>query len=201
MTQAHQQSTGDDTKKQGKPTQAQEAKENDASNLEQKIAEAIAEDENYKTLEGKITELTAQLQTMKEFAARAQADLQNAKVRQEREAVEIRTFAAEGVLRKLIPTVDNFDRALSHLPVDIAGHEWVKGVVSLEGALKKELASLGLQKFSPLGEVVDTVKHEVLMNVPGEAGKIAQVFEDGYTLNGRVLRPAKVGVGDGSPIK
>ncbi len=201
MTQAHQQSTGDDTKKQGKPSQPQETKDALTSDLEKKIAEAMAEDEKYKVLEGKIAELTAQLQTMKEFAARAQADLQNAKVRQEREAVEIRTFAAEGVLRKILPSIDNLDRAMKHLPKELVGNEWAKGVIATEQELTKHLASLGLQKFSPLGETVDTVKHEVLMNVPGEVGKIAQVFEDGYALNGRILRPAKVGVGDGNGVK
>ena len=48
-----------------------------------------------------------------------------------------------------------------------------------------------------MGEDVDTQKHEVLQTGPGEEGKVVEVFEEGYSFNGKVLRPAKVKVGDG----
>ena len=135
---------------------------------------------------------------MTELAGRAQADLQNAKDRLQKEGEEIRKFALENTLLMLLPTIDNFQRAFEHLPEDLDGNEWVKGVVAIEKDLVGKLSALGLEKIECLGESVDPEKHEVLQTGPGEEGKVIEVFEDGYLFNGKVLRPAKVKVGDGS---
>ena len=60
------------------------------------------------------------------------------------------------------------------------------------------MTELGLKKMDASGAVLDPVKHEVLQAGPGEKGKVLEVFEEGYELNGKVLRPAKVRVGDGT---
>ena len=135
---------------------------------------------------------------LKEMAARAQADLQNAKERLERDAAAMRSFAVAGLLTQLLPTLDNLQRAFDHLPEELVEHDWVKGVKAVEEHLMAELASAGLSKVTALGEVVDAEKHEVLQTGPGEQNRITEVFEEGYELNGKVLRPAKVKVGDGS---
>ncbi len=157
-------------------------------------------------LEKKVRELSDQLKRLTEVASRAQAELQNAKIRMEKESVEIRKFASEMVFIKLLPTIDNLQRALKHLPVEIEKSEgvppklleWVKGIVALEQECLKQVGEMGLRRFNCLGQPVDTERHEVLMAVPGEAGKVIEVIEDGYELHGKVLRPAKVKVGDGS---
>ena len=149
---------------------------------------------------GKSTEeLEQELVRLKEIAARAQADLQNAKDRMERDARDIRAFAAAGIVSSLLPMLDNFQRAFLHLPEALNGHEWVKGVQAMEQELLKKLADAGLQKMDCMGKPVDPHMHEVLQAGPGQKDTISQVFEDGYTFNGRVIRPAKVKVGDGSP--
>ena len=135
---------------------------------------------------------------LKELAARAQADLQNAKERMEREAVEMRKFALESTIQRLLPTIDNFQRAFAHLPDDIAEHDWVKGVSAVEKDLMKMLEDAGLKKIDAIGQPVDPQRHEVLQAGPGEKDVIIEVFEDGYELSGKVLRPAKVKVGDGA---
>lgn len=140
----------------------------------------------------------AELATMKDLAARAQADLQNAKDRMERNIGDMRRYAVEGTLAKLIPILDHFYRASTHLPDDLKNNEWVKGVLAIEQELSKVLAEMGLQKMENLiGQQVDPMKHEILQSAPGEEGKILEVFEDGYELLGKVLRPAKVKVGNG----
>jgi|GEM_PF-504813 len=157
-------------------------------------------------LEKKVQELSDQLKRLTEVASRAQAELQNAKIRMEKEAADIRTFASETVLMKLLPTIDNLQRALKHLPVAIKKSqgappellEWVKGIVALEQEFFKQVGEMGLKRFESIGQPVDPHRHEVLMAVPGEAGKVIEVIEDGYELHGKVLRPAKVKVGDGS---
>lgn len=132
---------------------------------------------------------------MKDIAARAQADLQNAKQRMEREAGDLRAYAAEAVIRRILPTLDNFQRAFAAVPEDISGHEWVKGLTAIEQDLLKQVSDLGLEKMASLGATVDPAMHEVITVGPGEEGKVVEVFEEGYTLNGKVIRPAKVKAG------
>jgi molecular chaperone GrpE len=140
----------------------------------------------------------AELARLRDIAGRSQADLQNAKERLQREAADIRLFAAAGIVERLLPTVDNFRRAFKHLPAELADAEWVKGVQAVEQDLLRRLEEAGLKRMECEGQPVDPVRHEVLQAGPGAVDVILEVFEDGYEFNGRVLRPAKVKVGDGS---
>ena len=163
-----------------------------------KVAALQADDSQVAELQKKIEELTKQLKTYSDTASRAQAELANAKMRLEKEAMEMRMFASETALRKLLPTIDNFQRALKHMPKDLEANEWVKGIVALEQEFLKQVGSLGLKRFESLGQTLDAERHEVLMQGPGEAGKVTEVLEEGYELHGKVIRPAKVKVGGGS---
>jgi molecular chaperone GrpE len=141
----------------------------------------------------------AEVARLKDLAGRAQADLQNAKQRLEKEAADLRAYASEGVIRRILPTLDNFQRAFASVPADIAGHEWVKGLADIEQDLFKQLSDLGLERMASLGGTVDPAFHDVLSVGPGQEGKVVDVFEEGYTLNGKVIRPAKVRAGGEKP--
>lgn len=162
-------------------------------------AAALAQDSEAAGSEKKIAELTEQLKKSSDIASRAQAELQNAKARLEREASELRKFASEAVLMKLLPTIDNLQRALKHLPKDLKANEWVKGIVALEQSFLKQVGDMGLKRFESVGQTIDAERHEVLMQVAGEDGKVVEVLEDGYELHGKVVRPAKVKAGGGVP--
>ncbi|MDD5751231.1 MAG: nucleotide exchange factor GrpE [Candidatus Peribacteraceae bacterium] len=149
-------------------------------------------------LKAQIAALQKEADQLKDIAGRAQADLQNAKDRLARDREEMIKFALEGTLVKLLPTIDNFQRAFQHLPEDLRSHDWVKGVAAIEQDLVKQVTGLGLKKMEALGAMLDPVKHEVLQAGPGEQGKVIEVFEEGYEFNGKVLRPAKVKVGTGA---
>ncbi len=166
--------------------------------LEAKVAAAAAGDDRIGELEQKIEELTVQLTKATDIASRAQAELQNAKARFEREGGELRKFASEAVLLKLLPTIDNLQRALKHLPKEIEGNEWVTGIIATEQELLKQVGNMGLKRFESLGETIDAERHEVLMQAAGKANAVIEVLEDGYELHGKVVRPAKVKAGDGS---
>ncbi len=146
----------------------------------------------------KDVDLAEQVARLTEMAARAQADLQNARIRMSKDAEDLRKFAAEEVMLRLLPIIDNFQRAFLHLPDDLKANEWVKGVAAIEQSLLKQVADLGLVKMEVLGKDMDPAFHEVLMQGPGPNGKITEVLEEGYELHGRVIRPAKVKVGDGT---
>ncbi len=115
-----------------------------------------------------------------------------------REGDDMRKFAAEAFILRLLPTIDNFQRAFSHLPEDLADHEWVRGLQAVEKGFIDELVQVGLKKFESLGEIVDSERHDVLQAGPGEKDVITEVVEEGYELNGKIVRHAKVKVGDGS---
>ncbi len=161
------------------------------------IQKAQGDDARFAELTEKIRVLEEQLKMSLEGTARAQAELSNAKIRLEKEASDLRKFASEMALRKFLPTIDNLQRALNHLPSDLTENDWVKGIVALEQAFLKQVNDLGLQKMEALGQAFDANRHEVLLEGEGEAGTILEVLEDGYELHGKVIRPAKVKVGRG----
>ncbi|MBM3231264.1 nucleotide exchange factor GrpE [Candidatus Peregrinibacteria bacterium] len=156
-----------------------------------------ADDSSAQTPADELAQLREELLRLKEIAARAQADLQNAKIRMDREAQELRLFAVEGLMVRLLPTIDNFQRSFSHLPNDLQNHEWVKGIAATEQKLMKDLEAVGLKRIDPLGQLVDPVKHEVLQTAPGAKDTVVEVYEAGYELGGRVLKAAKVVAGAG----
>ncbi len=156
-------------------------------------------------LESQVTTLVEELEAaraetakMKDLAARSQADLQNAKARVERERMELSSFALEGMMKRLLPTVDSFQRAFQHLPEDLKNHEWVKGVMVIEGQLMRELEGAGLKRMVSTGTTLDSQRHEVLQQGAGVKDIVIELFEEGYELHGKVLRPAKVKIGDGT---
>ncbi len=171
----------------------------DGDDLLEKVKKAQAEAAQDGAFQSKIDELTQQVAKLTEIAGRAQAELQNAKIRMERESGELKKYAAELSLRKLLPTIDNFQRAFKHLPQELASHEWVKGMTAIEQEFMRVVTEMGLKKFDAKNEAANPDRHEVLMTAPGEAGKVLEVFEDGYEFGGRVIRPAKVKVGNGEP--
>lgn len=161
-------------------------------------SQAKAGDDRIVALEKKIAELTEQLQKASDVASRSQAELQNAKIRLEREASDMRKFASEGVLLRLLPTIDNLQRALKHLPESLRSDTWVQGIVALEQEFLKQVGEMGLKRFESVGKPLDAQRHEVLMQVSGDSGTVIEVLEDGYELHGKVVRPAKVKVGGGA---
>ncbi|MFA6038887.1 MAG: nucleotide exchange factor GrpE [Candidatus Peribacteraceae bacterium] len=143
----------------------------------------------------KVRELEEQVKKLTDIAGRAQADLQNAKMRLEKSAEDMRKYAAESLLLRLLPTIDNFQRAFQHLPEDLRENDWVKGVTAIEQELMRQLTEMGLKKVDALHQPLDPSRHEVLLQGEGEEGKVIEVLQEGYELHGRVLRPAKVKVG------
>ncbi len=148
-------------------------------------------------LEAEVTALKDQVARLTDLAARAQADLQNAKTRMQKDGDEVRKYATEVVIKRLLPVIDNFQRGFGHLPKELAGNDWVKGITAIEMSLMKELSDMGLKRMESKGQQVDTARHEVITMGPGKEGEIVEVFEEGYELNGKVIRPAKVKVGGG----
>ena len=130
----------------------------------------------------------------KEAMLRARADLENARRRFERTQSEEKKFASEKTLKALIPVVDDLDLALSNVSAD-QDDSLIEGVRLVHKKFIQALESQGAKTFYPQGEAFDPTLHEAMMESPSTdvpPGHILQVFQRGWMLQDRLLRPAKV---------
>ncbi|MBN1366927.1 MAG: nucleotide exchange factor GrpE [Dehalococcoidales bacterium] len=152
------------------------------------------------TAEGLAESLTAEKNKAEEYLAgwqRAQADFINYKRRCEQEKEELIKYGEAEFITKILPVLDDFELAFSHIPRDAAKAEWVKGIKALERKLKTFLEGEGVTEIKALGKSFDPNLHEAMMQAPGKEGIVIQEYLKGYILNDRVIRHSKVVVGDG----
>jgi molecular chaperone GrpE len=131
---------------------------------------------------------------------RAVADLENFRKRTVREKDELRLFAAAGVMEDLIPILDNLSLGLSAARQQTDVKAVADGIGLVLEQLKGTLDRHGLKEVNPEGQVFDHNLHECISHLPSNdvpTEKVIQVVRRGYTLNGRLLRPASVVVSSG----
>ena len=138
------------------------------------------------TLDSAAAELTADLQ-------RVSAEYANYRKRVERDRVVVVEMATAGVLTGLLPVLDDINRAREH--GDLEG-----AFKSVGEALEAITAKLGLETFGAVGEVFDPAVHEALLQAePDPTATVAvcaALFQPGYRVGGRILRPARVSVAE-----
>lgn len=127
---------------------------------------------------------------------RAQADYQNLKKDTEREKAEFAKYANERLLSDLLPTLDQFALALKHVPASDADRKswdnWLVGVRAVQSLWEQAAKAQGLERI-PTDGAFDPVRHEAVGEEEGDApGSILRVTQDGWTLHGKIIRPAKV---------
>jgi len=136
-----------------------------------------------------------------ELARRTKADFENYRRRVAGEAAEAEKRGRAELAQALIPVLDNLERALTAMepqPEQEGASHFAEGVRLVREELAAVLRRSGVESFEPAGEPFDPHLHEAMMMrpvEPGEAGKVLEVLEKGYRLDGRVLRPARVVVG------
>jgi len=159
--------------------------------------------ENIEDLKAALAEASARAEANLAGWQRAQADSVNYRKRLEQEKEEAVKYANTNLLSKLIPVLDDFDRALSNIPKDIADVPWVKGVRATYESMFKTLEAQGLKPIDCKGAVFDPSCHEALMTCKGKEGIVVQEIQKGYMYNNRLLRPARVivGCGEGEEAK
>ncbi|MGN1280857.1 MAG: nucleotide exchange factor GrpE [Succinivibrio sp.] len=140
-----------------------------------------------------------------EKLVRALAECENQKKRIEADVERERKFGNEKILKALIPVVDSLELALKHSNIeDPAVKPTIEGVQNTVTLLLKELGSFGVQGVDPQGQPFDPNLHQAISMVPSaEVGEncVLSVMQKGYTLNGRVVRPAMVIVSSGAPAQ
>lgn len=127
---------------------------------------------------------------------RARADLENYRKRVQRDKEDLARFANEGILREVLPVMDNLERALDHARKDNQGGEGlVKGVEMTLDQLQKALGKFGVTPVDALGAPFDPAFHEAMGQLESTEyppNTVAQQMQKGYLLHDRLLRPALV---------
>ncbi len=169
----------------------------ESAKVDQNIKEDQQEDEKNPPSPKK-DDQDSRIEELTHALARAMADLQNFKRRNEEERAGLFKYANIELLKSLLPFIDNLDRSIFHLPEDLKENQWTKGVIHIHADLLKTLETLGIQKIKTVGEKLDPLKHEGLMSGPGEKDIIIEEFEPGYIMGDTVIKVARVKVGDGT---
>ena len=135
-----------------------------------------------------------ELEDLRDRFMRGAADFENAKKRLARERDEFVKFSQEGILRGLLPVLDNFERALAH--AGDSKDPIAAGIQMVFKQMNEILKNQGLVRFKAAGELFDPRRHEVVSFVPGggREDEIVEEVEPGYFLHDRLLRAAKVRV-------
>lgn len=133
---------------------------------------------------------------------RAVADMENYRKRTLREKDELRQFAAAGVMEDLIPVMDNLALGLAaaRQPGNTDAKTIADGVAMVLEQFKSTLGRHGLKEINPVGQSFDPNLHDCISHLPdaqAPAETVTQVVRLGYSLNGRLLRPASVVVSSG----
>jgi len=171
--------------------------ENEAERLDDagEATEALASDDGDADEPEPEDELTAASRQRDEYlglARRTQADFENYRKRAARDAAAAGERAKSGLVRELLPVVDNLERALDSATAE---DHLADGIRLVHSEIVAVLARNGVERFDPKGEKFDPELHEALTmraEEGAEQGTVLDVVEKGYRLNGSVLRPARV---------
>ena len=171
-----------------------EAVEEQNENVESQEAEKSAEE----TSEDKIQKLEAELQEWKNSYTRKLAEFQNFTKRKEMEVAEMKKFASEGIILKVLENIDNLERAENASTETKNFDALVEGVNMILRNLKYMLSEEGIEEIEAAeGVQFNPYEHQAMMTEAKDEldnDIIVQVFQKGYKLKGKVIRPAMVTV-------
>ncbi|SFH77642.1 molecular chaperone GrpE [Selenomonas ruminantium] len=158
-------------------------------------AEAGAEEPAADDAQQQVEKLTAELKEQTDRSLRLQADFENFRRRTSKEKEELAAVVTQGILKDMLPLLDNFERAMAAEAKD--GEAFQKGVEMIFTQFGEVLKKNGLEKIETEGQKFDPNFHQAVMRVQNEEledDDIAQELQKGYMVKGRVIRPSMVQV-------
>lgn len=145
-----------------------------------------------------LEELTEKYDELNDKYLRLFSEFDNYRKRTAKEKIELSKTASESIMVDLLPILDDFERALQTMENKETDANY-EGVLLIYNKFKRTLEQKGLEEINAKDATFDTDEHEALTNVPvtdeAQKGKVLDVIQKGYKLNGKVIRYARVVVG------
>lgn len=169
---------------------------NESGEEQNEQADVQATDER----DSKITELQTKVDELNDKYLRLYSEFDNYRKRTAKERIELIQTAGEDVFKSLLPVVDDFERAIKSTTETTDAKTISDGVQLIYNKLKNTLTQKGLEAMKSQGEVFNADVHEAITSIPAPSeelkGKVVDEVEKGYTLNGKIIRFAKVVIGN-----
>lgn len=155
----------------------------------------------------RVAKLEAEVANLKDQVLRAMAEAENTRRRAQRDREDATKYAVSGFAKDLLAVADNLRRALEAVPAEGREKDEILkslaiGVEATERQLLSAFERAGIKKLEPVGEPFDPNFHQVMFEIENtgkSAGTVVQVLQNGYTIHGRLLREAMVGVAKRGP--
>ena len=141
-------------------------------------------------------QLAAENAQLTEALQRERADAVNLRRRHDEQIASLRSTVKASVVKDLLPVIDNFERALKHVPEELKGNDYIKGIEGIVKLFEKTLADIGVERIKTVGEPFDPHYHEAVSMEEGEGGQevVSEELQSGYKLGDEVIRHAMVRV-------
>ncbi len=175
--------------------EAEEEATGPAEHADAGAEEPAAEESAADDAQQQVEKLTAELKEQTDRSLRLQADFENFRRRTSKEKEELAAVVTQGILKDMLPLLDNFERAMAAEAKD--GEAFQKGVEMIFTQLGEVLKKNGLEQIETKGQKFDPNFHQAVMRVQNEEledDDIAQELQKGYMVKGRVIRPSMVQV-------
>ena len=194
----------ENTEQQGMEEELNRAQEASAEVDREENAEAASEEtsgeeavESSQSAEEGSSEENPELLQLKDKYLRTLAEYENFRKRSEKEKAQMFELGAKSIIEALLPVVDNFERALSHVQEEEKDSPFVKGIEGIYKQIQKMFADCNIQEIEALGKKFDPALHNAVMTEEegdAEEDTITQDLQKGYTYRGNVVRHSMVKV-------
>ena len=194
----------ENTEQQGMEEELNKAQEAYAEVEREENAEAASEEtsgeeaaESSQSAEEGSSEENPELLQLKDKYLRTLAEYENFRKRSEKEKAQMFELGAKSIIEALLPVVDNFERALSHVQEEEKDSPFVKGIEGIYKQIQKMFADCNIQEIEALGKKFDPALHNAVMTEEegdAEEDTITQDLQKGYTYRGNVVRHSMVKV-------
>lgn len=143
-----------------------------------------------------LADLQQQVADLTEALQRERADVINVRRRHDEQITSLKTLVKANVVRELLPVIDNFERALKHVPKELEGNEYVKGVQGVVKQFEQTLAQMGVERIKTVGQVFDPRLHEAVSMEEGDGTTeiVCEELQPGFAVGEDIIRHAMVKV-------
>ena len=141
--------------------------------------------------------LDQQIQDLTEALQRERADATNLRRRHYEQIAGVRTIVKANIVRELLPVIDNFERALKHVPADLQKNDYIKGVQGVVNQFEKTLTDIGVERIVTVDQPFDPRFHEAVSmdeDNDGTEEVVSEELQSGYKIGDEVIRHAMVKV-------